>query len=127
MKESDWKKFKKIKERALDRFCVHALADFEEAIQKEGRSNHERYLCLYKLVDNADERLGILFDQHSRSKAPLQLKLIRREGLVKDRELEGISDELLKFTEPRYPKCLTIPFALRQNAACLIGVIMGQC
>lgn len=101
MKESDWKKFKKIKELALERFCTDAMADFEEAIQKEDLSNHERYLYLYKLVEDADKRLSILFDGHSRSKAQLQLTLIRSEGLVEDYELEGLSDELLKSTEPR--------------------------
>lgn len=101
MNESDWKRFKKIKELALERFCADAMADFEEAIQKEDLSNHERYLYLYKLVENADKRLSLLFDGHSRSKAQLQLTLIRCEGLVEDHVLEGLSDEFLKSTEPR--------------------------
>ena len=101
IKESDWKKFKKIKELALERFCAAALSDFEEAIRKDDVSNHARYLCLYKLVEDADKRLGMLFDGHSGSKAPLQLALIRSAGLVEDHELEGMSDELLKSTEPR--------------------------
>ena len=101
MKESDWKKFKRVKELALERFCTKAMADFEEAIQKEDLSNHGRYLYLYELVQNADKRLSLLFDGHSRSKAQLQLTLIRSEGLVENHELEGMSDELLKSTEPR--------------------------
>src|SRR3989304_133249 len=101
MKESDWKKFKKVKELALERFCAEAMADFEEAIQKNDLSNHGRYLYLYKLVHNADKRLSLLFDGHSRSKAQLQLTLIRNEGLVENHELEGMSDELLKSTKPR--------------------------
>jgi hypothetical protein len=35
MKESDWKRFIKIKELAPERFCADAMADFEEAIQNE--------------------------------------------------------------------------------------------
>lgn len=101
MKESDWQIFKKIKELALERFCAEALADFEEAIAKDDLSNHERYLYLYKLVENSDKQLSILFDGHSRSKAQLQLALIRSEGLVEDHELGGLSDDLLKSTRPR--------------------------
>lgn len=101
MKESDWKKFKKIKELALERFCAEAMRDFEEAIKKEELSNHGRYLYLYKLVENADKRLSILFDGHSRSKAQIQLMLIRSEGLVDDHELEGMSDELLNATKSK--------------------------
>jgi len=101
MKEADWKRFKKVKVLALERFCAEAMSDFEGAIQEEDSSNHGRYLYLYKLVENADKRLSLLFDGHSRSKAQLQLTLLRSEGLVEDHELEGMSDELLKATEPR--------------------------
>lgn len=101
MKESDWKHFKRVKELALERFCAEAMSDFEEAIQKDDPSNHGRYLYLYKLVENADKRMSLLFDGHSRSRAQLQLTLFRSEGLLEDHELEGMSDELLKATEPR--------------------------
>lgn len=101
MKESDWKLFKKVKEIALERFCAEAMSDFEEAVQKEDTSNHEKYLNLYKLVENADKRMSLLFDGHSRSRAQLQLTLFRSEGLVENHGLEGMSDELLKATEPR--------------------------
>ena len=101
IKESDWKIFKKAKERALERFCADAMNDFEEAIGKEDLSNHARYLYLYKLVENADKRLGLLFDGHSKSKAIVQLTLIRSEGLVEDHELEGMTHELLVSTAPK--------------------------
>jgi len=100
MKESDWKKFKQIKELALERFCAGALADFDEAIHVEEISHHGRYLYLYKLVENADKRLSLLFDGHSRSRAQRQLMFIRSEGLVEDHELEGMSDEFLNATKP---------------------------
>ena len=101
MKESDWKKFKRIKELALERFCAAAMSNFKEAMQKDDLSNHDTYLNLYKLVEDADKRLSQLFDGHSRSKAQWQLTLIRSEGLVEDHELVGMSEELLKSTEPR--------------------------
>lgn len=100
IKESDWKIFKKVKEHALERFCADALDDFEQAIQKNDMSHHARYNYLYKLVVDSDKRLGLLFDGHSRSRAPLQLTLLRNECLVKDKELEGMSDELLESTSP---------------------------
>lgn len=100
MKESDWKKFKQIKERALERFCARAMADFEEAMQTEELSHYGRYLYLYKLVENVDKRLSILFDGNSRSKAQIQLMLIRSESLVDEHELEGMSDEFLGATKP---------------------------
>jgi len=101
IKESDWKIFKVAKEQALERFCAEAIADFEEAIKKEDSSNHARYLYLYKLVENADKRLELLFNYHSRSKALVQLTLLRSEGLITDNDLLGMSDEILDSTKPR--------------------------
>ena len=100
MKESDWKKFKKLKEIALDRFCAKALSEFSDAIEDKENTNHGKYLYLYKLVENTDKHLSLLFDGHSRSKAPIQFMLIREEGLIENVELEGLSDEFLKSTTP---------------------------
>lgn len=98
--ESDWKKLKKIKAVALERFCGSALADFEEAIACRDESNHARYLRVYKLIHDYDERLALVFDGHSRSKASIQLMLLRKEGLVTDDELETLSEALQKSTDP---------------------------
>lgn len=80
--ESDWKKFKIVKKKALDRFCSKALSEFQDVIANSDESNHSKYLKLYGLVINTDKRLAKIFDNHSRSKAHIQLLLIRREGLV---------------------------------------------
>jgi len=50
MKESDWKKFKVLKERAIERFCSRALEDFDAVISNTEEHVHDRYRELYKLV-----------------------------------------------------------------------------
>ena len=100
MKESDWKRFRKVKDIALERYCEEALSDVEKVLFREGGSFHEKYLSIYKLIENADKKLGLLFDGHSRSKAAMQLMLIRNEGLVADNELEGMSEEFISSTKP---------------------------
>ena len=100
IKESDWKRFKRLKEAALERFCVSTLADCRRIIEREGGSSHAKYLSLYKSIADADRSLASLFDDHSRSKAAIQLMMLRREGLVHDSELDGLSDEFRKATEP---------------------------
>ena len=104
MKESDWKIFKRVKEKALERFCATSISDIEEAIKGDIDSFHGKYIYIYRLLENADKCLSILFDDHSRSKAPLQLALLRSEGLIEEDELEGLSDELRKSTEPNDKK-----------------------
>ncbi|HYW75602.1 MAG TPA: hypothetical protein VFA48_03130 [Gammaproteobacteria bacterium] len=98
--ESDWKKFKKIKESALERFCGGAMDECQEVLANRDASNHARYLYLYKLVVNYDKRIASLFNDHSRSKAMIQLMLLRQEGLVTNDELETLSEEFRKSTEP---------------------------
>ena len=100
MKESDWKIFKKIKDKAIDNFCTNTLAELREVINDDNQSAHERYLLNYKLVNNRDKQMGLLFDGHSRSKAPLQLLAIRREGLADEELVSKLSEEFRNQTDP---------------------------
>ena len=97
--ESDWKKFKKIKEAALERFCGTILNDVSEGlVSKDNPTNHGKYLYLYKLIQNYDKQIALLFDDHSRSKAIIQLIMLRREGLVTEAEIQGLSNEFKEQT-----------------------------
>lgn len=100
MKESDWKQFKVIKKKAIERFCSRALAEFGEVISNEDEHVHDRYGRLYQLVRERDKEMSRVFDDHSRSKAPFQLSLMRMRGLVDEDWLAGLSDELRDGTDP---------------------------
>ncbi len=101
MKESDWKVFKQIKEKAIERFCETALNEFGKVIDDDKEHVHHRYLLLYKLVRDRDKEMGLLFDGHSRSKAQIQLLNIRREGLCDELQLEKIGEDFLHDTDPK--------------------------
>ena len=99
--ESDWKKFKMIKEAALERFCGTVLNDVSEGLNnKKNPTNHGKYLYLYRLIENYDKQIALLFNNHSRSKAMIQLMMLRREGLVQDEDVENLSAELKAQTNP---------------------------
>ena len=100
MKESDWKIFKEIKNKALEKYCSKVLQEFTEVINNENEHVHERYLHLYKLVKDRDKELSRIFDYHSRSKAHIQLTLIRNEGLADNELLSKLSEEFLEDTDP---------------------------
>lgn len=100
MKESDWKIFKIIREKALEKYCAGVLEDCLEILNNNEESSHERFLLLYKLIMARDKKLGFIFDYLSRSKAPLQLMLMRKEGLDDKRLLKKLSDEFLQETKP---------------------------
>lgn len=100
MKESDWKVFKDIKDKAIEKYCTLSLEESQKVISDQKEHVHNRYLLLYKLLQNRDKQMSLLFDGHSRSKAWIQLIAIRREGLVDEALLSNLSDEFCNETDP---------------------------
>ena len=95
--EADWKHFKQVKADALDKCCQQVLDDVRKGIDNPELSNHARYLYLYKLMENSDKRIANIFDYNARSKAMLQLALMKSEGLLEAKQINGFSDELQSF------------------------------
>lgn len=92
---------KKIKEKALEDFCGTILSDVAEGINSSTNpTNHGKYLFLYKLIENSDKQIALLFNDHSRSKATIQLMMLRGEGLVKESDIQDLSAEFREQTKP---------------------------
>ena len=94
IKESDWKIFRKLYEIALERFCERVLADIGRVSQDMSKTNHDRYLAVYRLVEHRDKEIARLFNDLSRSTAVLKLAGFRRSGLVSDEEVAPFTEEL---------------------------------
>ena len=100
MKELDWKVFTDIKDKAIEKYCTLALEESKEVISDQKEHVHNRYLLLYKLLQNRNKQMSLLFDGHSRSKAWIQLIAIRNEGLADEALLSKLSDEFRNETDP---------------------------
>ena len=101
MRESDWKLFVHIKELALEAYCAKALADIESLITDQGQDAHARFMALYQLLRARNKQLAFIFEGHSRSKASLQLRILRFENLVDESLLGQLSPEFLQQTDPQ--------------------------
>ena len=99
--EADWKHFKQVKADALDICCQQVLDDVRRGIDNPELSNHAKYLYLYKLMENSDKRIVNIFDYNARSKAMLQLALMKSDGLLEAKQISGFSDELQSFINSR--------------------------
>ncbi|WP_395005655.1 hypothetical protein [Undibacterium sp.] len=99
--EADWKVFKQIKERALEKYCLQCLAEFKTIAERTDLSPHERYLLNYKTVTERDNTLANIFNGLSRSRAVVQLLLIRRECLADQELTEQLSELLQTQTHPK--------------------------
>ncbi|MGE8147282.1 hypothetical protein ACQKP7_19115 [Pseudomonas frederiksbergensis] len=95
--ESDWKKFKGLRQIALDRFCQNVLADAKTIAQHDALSAHTRYVMLYRLMRDRDKDLVQAFDDNSqsRSSALMGLWLMVMHDLLTEEELSVLSDGAL--------------------------------
>ena len=97
--ERDWKALRALLPVALDRFCERVLAEVTAITSDTLRSNHERYLAVYKLIMERDRRLQDAFDDIRRSRAYLQLCYMCELGLVTEEEFARFSDGMRSVVE----------------------------
>jgi hypothetical protein len=92
--ESDWRVFKRLRESALERHCETILSEVARVIDGNGESMHERYLAVYRLIQECDQELESIFDTVRRSTAVAQLLNFRRAHLVTNEQFAKLSPEL---------------------------------
>jgi hypothetical protein len=91
--ESDWKVFRELREVALQRFCKRVLEQLLSVIQDGSRNDHERYLAVFRLLQDRDRQLANAFDGPARSRMMAQLAAIHALGLLSTAELESFTEE----------------------------------
>jgi hypothetical protein len=95
IKESDWKAFKRLRELALERFCERILGEIAGINSDGAKSNHERYLAIYRLVRERNKEIDPIFDHLRRSTAVQQICSFRSHDLMTEEDLRLFSPELV--------------------------------
>ena len=93
MPEADWKRFRQLHAVALGRYCERLLSELQSVAADTGKTPHERYLTIYKLIHRRDKELARAFDDLRRSTALAQLAIIVSYGVVTQEELELFTPE----------------------------------
>ena len=86
--ESDWKVFRELQLRALERFCERALEEVQTILRDGSGSHQHRYLDVFRLLRTRDEELAHAFNDARRSRMIVQLAAIHAYGLHEADELE---------------------------------------
>ena len=107
-RESDWKKFTKLKKIALERFCESVLDESRVLCDREDLTAHERYMEVYEIIQKRDKELARAFDGHSRSRADQQLRDMYNWGLVTDDELSKFSEETQNLVKLRFAHAIDV-------------------
>jgi hypothetical protein len=90
--ESDWKVFRELQRRALERFCQRVLEEVQAILAHGSRSHHDRYLDVFRLLQTRDDELAHAFNDPRRSRMIIQLAAIHSHGLLEPNELERFTE-----------------------------------
>ena len=85
--EADWKRLGRLKPVALGRFCQRVLTEVARAAADPAKGSHDRYLKVFRLIQERDTELTSAFDDLRRSTAVFRLARMRALGVVTDQEL----------------------------------------
>ena len=94
--ERDWKVFRELRQVALERLCDKILAEAKAEIERPAKTSHEKYLSLYKLMEERDDDVARGFNDFRRSTALMQIGIIHSMGLFTGEELRRFSPETLQ-------------------------------
>jgi hypothetical protein len=76
---------------ALERVCERILAEINKLSSTPDKSFHQRYIDVYRRINDRDEELARAFNDTRRSRMIDQLAQIRVLGIVTDAELAQFS------------------------------------
>ena len=91
--ESDWKLFRQLHSIALDRFCEQVLAEIAQIVGDTKTTPHERYLKIFKVVEQRDRTIGDAFNDLRRSTAITRLLTISSHDLLTEDEIGRFTQE----------------------------------
>jgi hypothetical protein len=106
--EQDWRLLRSVHRAALDRYCARVLEECAEAIRAADISAHERYLRLYRLLQERDQAIATAFNDLRRSTALERLAAIISLGVVTD-------EELAQFSAPTRDSAMVLADMLRSR------------
>ena len=97
--EKDWKKLRTLKDAALNIACERTFQKITKLIESRGAENHKYYLKLWKVLQEEDKEISLLFDDLKRSTAVFKLAMWKRNGLLSAEDFEELTEETQKRIE----------------------------
>ena len=89
--ERDWKYMQSIKPELLAALCSRINRRALALLQDSAGTEYETYLSLYQHIQDSDRVVADCFNDWRRSNIQTKLLLLRREGLLGDEQVAGLS------------------------------------
>ncbi len=97
--ERDWKRMRKMEKELLNMACERILLKVDKILKERKGKEHEAYLELFRLLDEEDKDIAIMFDDLRRSNALVKLVAWKNNGLFTDEQFTEFSEETQEFVE----------------------------
>jgi len=91
--ERDWKYLSKIKPDMLNALCLRIRKRVEGIINAPDKTEHEKYLGLYRYIQNSDDLVALCFNDWRRSTIEMKLWPLLRHGLLEREHIQNLSYE----------------------------------
>jgi len=91
--EKDWKYLRSIKDDLLDALCLKINEKAVKIVRAENMSDYDKYLALFKHVNDSDKLVADCFDDWRRSNLWFKLPLLQRHKILNDEHLANLSAE----------------------------------
>lgn len=89
--EKDWKTLRGIHDELLWKLCDRINQECSTIMASREGTSHERYLRLYKHIQESDSIIGDCFNDLKRSNLAIKMRHMKRQGLLTEKHLEGFS------------------------------------
>ena len=90
--EKDWKYLRKLQPELLDRLCSRINQNGLAHLQSD-KTEHEKFLAMYKHMDEADRVVAECFNNWARSSVWMKILLLIKYELLTDDDVKGLSKE----------------------------------
>jgi hypothetical protein len=97
--ERDWKKLRTLKDAALNIACERTFQKITKLIESRGAENHKYYLKLWKVLQEEDKEISLMFDDLKRSTATFKLAMWKKNGILSGEDFDDLTEVTQKRIE----------------------------
>ena len=99
--ERDWKYLRRIKPELLSILCRRINLSAAKILRAKEESEHDKYIKLYKHIEESDCIIADCFNDWRRSNIRLKLHFLIHHRLLTDEQIENLSQERKFSAKPR--------------------------
>ena len=91
--EHDWKYMRSVHDALLAALCARINTQSASILAELAGSEHEKYLSLYRHIQDSDKIIADCFNDLRRSNLMMKLNALQYHGILKDEHISQLSSE----------------------------------